>query len=119
MAVLSAEQLADIRFDMDLPSDPDVFTNAQLQRLFTRAGEDYATTVAYAWRALLASASKMADYKAAQSGESLSQLYTHVKDMLKSAEKTAGISTSVAVVNLIGLNIDATADNQSEWDGSA
>lgn len=115
---LTTPEIADFYADLDL-SEGDVFGVDDLQRLYNRANGSYEGAVALAWRQILASASKLADYKAAQSGESLSQVYNHVKDMLQLWEGYAASGGYSFEVGTIGMNTDATADNQSEWDGSS
>lgn len=115
---LSIDQISDFYADLDL-SEGDVFGVDDLQRLYNRASGSYEGAVALAWRQLLASASKLSDYKAAQSGESLSQVYNHVKEMLELWEGYAASGGYSFDVGTIGLNIDATEDNASEWDGSS
>lgn len=115
---LSIDQIADFYADLDL-AEGDVFGVDELQRLYNRANGSYEGAVALAWRQILASASKLSDYKAAQSGESLSQVYRHVKEMLSLWEGYASPSGCAFDTGTIGLNIDATDDNASEWDGSS
>jgi hypothetical protein len=114
---LSQDQLNDLRGDMDIDVGA-VFTDAELNRLYNRAEGNYEYTVALAWRQVLASASKMTDYKAAQSSESLSQLYTHIKAMVEYWTGLSGLGGFALEGGLISLNTDATTDNQSEWDGT-
>jgi hypothetical protein len=118
---LDPDQLADFRADLDIAAD-EVFIDDELQRMYNRSEGSYAGAVYYAWRQLLASASKMNDYKAAQSSESLTQLFTHVKEMMNLAYddwngETGGVGYSIEG-GLISLNTDASRDNMSEWDGT-
>lgn len=115
---MDATQLADFRLDLDLPAAPGVFTDAQLQRFYDRALGDYNKSTVYALRALLMSSAKLHDYTAAQSSESLGQVFKNLEIALKLAEKRAGLGGARITASTIGLNIDATEDNQSEWDGS-
>ncbi len=114
---LTLEELYDFRADLDIEVGQ-VFTDTELNRLYTRAEGNYAYAVALAWRQIRASASKLADYKAAQSSESLSQIYAHIKDMMEYWTAEAGLGGYTLEGGLISLNTDATTDNQSEWDGS-
>lgn len=114
---LTSDQLSDFRMDLDIAVGS-VFTDPQLNRFFNRANGDYDSATVYAWRALLASASKMHDYTAAQSGESLGQVFDHVQKALAMAEKRAGMVGVKITASSIGMNIDATTDNQDEWDGT-
>jgi len=114
---LDSDQLTDFRADLDI-DDGAVFTDPELNRLYNRAEGSYEGAVALAWRQILASASKMNDYKAAQSSESLSQIFAHVKDMVAYWEGLSGGGGFTIEGGLISLNTDATAENSSEWDGT-
>jgi hypothetical protein len=114
---LTTQQLDDFRADMDLPSDG-VFTDTELQRLYNRAEGNYEYAVALAWRQLRANATKYADYKAGQSGESLSQIYAHISAQMDYWLAEAGFGGVALEGGLISLNTDATRDNQSQWDGT-
>lgn len=114
---LTNDQLGDFRADLDI-ADAQVFTNTELNRLYTRAEGSYEYAVALAWRQILASSSKMTDYKAAQSSESLSQIFTHVKNMVEYWDGISGTSGYTLEGGLISLNTDATLDNAAEWDGT-
>lgn len=114
---LTTAQLSDIRFDLDLP-DVGVFTDAELNRAYDRAEGDYTTAKVYVIDALLMSASKMVDYKAAQSSENLSQVFANLKWLRGELRADAGIGGAVVSLGNIGLNTDATDNNMSEWDGS-
>lgn len=113
---LSPAQLTDLRGDLDIPLTG-VFTDAELNRYYDRASGDYDTAKVYVLRALLASAAKLHDYKAAQSGESLNQVFDHLKYMLREAQADAGMGGAVMAVGNFGLNIDATETNAAEWGG--
>lgn len=115
---MDSNQLADFRQDLDLPASPGVFTDAQLQRFYDRMGGDYDKATVLAWRALLASATKLHDYTAAQSSESMHQVRDGIVIALGLAEKRAGLLGAKISASTIGLNIDSTTDNQSEWDGT-
>jgi len=79
---LTTDQLSDLQLDLGLTSDGSVFTDDELNRLFTRAGEDYNTTVYLGWRALMADAAKLYKYTVAQTSVSKDQVFDHVKDMV-------------------------------------
>jgi len=82
MAVLSAEQLADLRADLADEGEPPAFDDAALQRLFARAGEDYDGALRLARRQLLSSTARLADYTAGLSGEKRDQVFQHLKDLV-------------------------------------
>lgn len=111
---LTTDQLSDFRADLDIDVD-EVFTDVELNRLYTRVEGDYSKAVALAWGQIAASASKLNDYKAAQSSETLSQIFEHVKYMKREAEANAGMGGAVIAVGNFGLNIDASETNEDEW----
>lgn len=113
---LTLDQIKDFRVDLDLPA-VGVFTDAELNRFYNRASGDYDKAKVYALRVLLMSSAKLHDYTAGQSSERLGQVYDHLKDMLKTFEATAGMGGASMSVGNIGLNIDSTSDNETEWDG--
>jgi hypothetical protein len=82
MAELTSDQLTDLRGDIGDTGDPPAFTDTELQRLFTRAEEDYDTTVLLALRQLLGNAIKLADYTQNASQEKRSQVFSHLKSMV-------------------------------------
>ena len=79
---LTSEQLSDLQSDLGIGSDQSVFTDAELERLFQRAGEVYETAVYKAWSQLLAASAKYIDYRVAQTEEKRSQAYAHIKEMV-------------------------------------
>lgn len=101
---LTADQLSDFQSDLGISDDEAVFTDAELERLFTRAGEVYATAVYYAWRQLAAQSVKYVDYQVAQTRVSRSQVVAHIKEMLAQwkAESDAASGTTGAL--FLGLN---------------
>lgn len=79
---LNSTQITDMQGDLVIGSDESVFTNAELQQLFTRADEDYNLAVYYAWRQILAGSAKWVDYQVAQTKVSKSQAFAQIKEML-------------------------------------
>lgn len=104
MAELTAEQLADLQADIGITNDQAVFTDAELHRLFTRADEDYNTTVAYALRQLWRSAAKFASYTQNASREEKNQIFKNLGELVFHAEKEAGLSGGVLTMGTIDLN---------------
>ena len=102
MATLTATQRADMQADLGIGTDESVFTNDELDRLYTRADADYNTAVYYAWRQLLADANKFHDYSAGQTKVSKSQIRDHIRDMV--AFWKAEALTTANQVRILGLN---------------
>lgn len=101
---LTTEQLADFQGDLGIDDSEAVFTDAELERLFQRAGEVYATAVWYAWRQLMAASTKYIDYQVAQTKDSRSQVYTHIKEMVDYWQKESERVTNTQGVAIVGLN---------------
>lgn len=59
---LTATQRVDIQGDLGISADESVFTNAELDRLYARAENDYNLAVFFGYRQLLAQANKFHDY---------------------------------------------------------
>lgn len=98
---LTATQITDMQGDLGLSSNQAVFTDAELNRLYERAGDDYNTAVYLAWRQLLADANKFFDYTAGQTKVQRSQTRAHIKDSLKLwAEESRSNSNQVLIVGL-------------------
>lgn len=98
MATLDADQLTDFR--ADIGDDGSVFTNAELHRLYTRAGSDYTAAVVLALRQILMNAAKLHDYSLVSSSESKSQVFKNLHDMLTYWESKAQTSQQVKIVGM-------------------
>lgn len=98
---LTPDQLTDLQADLSIDATESVFSNAELERLFVRAGEDYDRTLVLAWRQLLASAARFNDYTAGQTSEKKSQVRDHIKDTLEYYEDRVQRSgNQVAIVGM-------------------
>lgn len=98
---LTTEQRTDMQADLGITADEAVFTNDELDRLFTRAGDDYNTAVYLGWRQLMADAAKLYAYSVAQTKVSKEQVFEHVKEMVAFwAEESRTNSNQVAIVGL-------------------
>lgn len=104
MATLTADQLADLQADIGITDDESVFTDDELHRLFTRADEDYPTTVAYSLKQLWRSAAKFANYTQNASSEEKNQIFKNLGELVAHAEKEAGISGGAISVGSLSLN---------------
>jgi hypothetical protein len=100
---LTTEQLSDFQADLGIGADEAVFTDAELERLFERAGEVYETAVLYAWRQLLAASTKYIDYRVAQTEEKRSQVYQHIKDMVGHWQSESDKATNTQGVRMVGM----------------
>lgn len=82
---LSAQQILDIRADLGIGASgaaDEIFTDAELNVLFDRAGSNYNSAVYYGWRQILANATRYIDYKVAQTSVSRSQAFDHILRMV-------------------------------------
>lgn len=79
---LSTAQLTDLRGDIGDVNDPPAFSDEELQRLYTRAGENYDVAVEYAIRQLVANAAKFHDYTAGQTADQRSQIFDNLMRLL-------------------------------------
>jgi hypothetical protein len=80
---LTADQLADMQGDLGITTDGTVFTDPELNRLFTRAEEDYNTAVYLAWRQLLGDSAKFFNYTAGHTRIEREKVFEHVKAMVE------------------------------------
>lgn len=99
---LDANQLADLQGDLGITDDQSVFTDAELNRLYDRAGSDYNTAVYMGYRQLMADASKFFTYSAGQTRVEKAALFDHVKAMVEFWK--AESRTAANQVRIIGLN---------------
>lgn len=96
---LSAEQLADFRADIGDQGSPPAFTDDELQRLFTREGE-YNKAVLRAYKQLLGSAAKFANYTAGQHSEQKKQIFDNLKDLVALWEADTDNKEQVRIVGV-------------------
>lgn len=100
---LTTDQLSDMQSDLGIDDSEAVFTDAELERLFERADEVYASAVYMAWRQLLAASTKYIDYRVAQTEEKRSQVYQHIKDMVGHWQAESDKATNTQGVRMVGL----------------
>ena len=97
MAVLSADQLSDIQGDLRIGSEEAVFTDTQLNRLFTRASSNYEKTVVLALRQMVMDAARYIDYRAGLTSQSKSQIYKQLRDRLAYFERLVEEETPLII----------------------
>lgn len=99
MATLTSTLRADLQADLAIGSSEAVFTNDELDRLYTRADGDYEKTIVLAMRQLMQNASKFNDYTAGQTSEKKSQIRDNLQKNLKYYEDTViGGATQFKIV---------------------
>jgi len=105
MADLSATQQSDIRADLAIDdANQDVFTDAQFNRLFVRAGEIYNETVGMALWQLLIDSAKFNDYTAGQTRERKAQIHSNLKDAYKTWRKdNVASATQLKIVGMTAV----------------
>jgi hypothetical protein len=104
MSELTTAQRADMQADLGIDTRQDVFTNDELDRLYTRAESDYNLAVYFAFRQLLADAAKLHNYTQAQTKMDKSQVFDHIKAMVvfwQGEARTAG--NQVLIAGLRGI----------------
>ncbi len=104
MASLTSDQRTDMQGDLGIGMDESVFTNNELDRLYTRASEDYNTAVYLGVRQLLMSATKFHDYTAGMTKVEKSQVFDHLEKTLamwKEEARVAGDQVKVVGINRI------------------
>lgn len=101
---LTTDQKTDMQADLAIGAAQDVFTDDELERLFTRADSNYNLAVYYGFRQLMADAAKFHDYTLANASVKRDQLFQHVKDMVKFwGDESRGVANQVAIVG--GLKV--------------
>lgn len=96
MATLDADQLLDFRGDVG--DDGTVFTDAELQRFYTRANGNYNKAVVLALQQILMNAAKLHNYSLAQSSESRAQVFDHLKILLAMWQENARSTQQIRFV---------------------
>lgn len=91
---LSSDQLADMQGDLGITDDETVFTDEELERLFTRAQEIYPLAVYFGFRQLMAQANKLRDYAQAMTKESLSQVRRQLYESMVLWKEEARIASN-------------------------
>jgi hypothetical protein len=104
---LTVDQLTDLQADLGITTDQLVFTDAALNRLYTRAAGDYDATVVYALRQLRQQAAKGIQYTIGQTSFSRQQWFDHLTVLLKEAEARAGMGGGTLSAGVIDLEIDS------------
>jgi hypothetical protein len=80
-----------------------VFSNTQLDEWYTEAGDDKDALILIVWYALLADASRLYDYRLAQTAESKSQIYKNIKDQVVLWEHKSKSTQQVRLVGMRGI----------------
>ena len=107
---LTADELLDLRGDIGDAGTVEVFSDAELQRFYTRAGDTYAGAVVYALRQLLMNAAKFSDYTVGQTSEKKSQVFSQLRTMLAGWENIAGMGGGQLQTGTLDLGIDDDTD---------
>ena len=98
---LSADQLTDFQADIGIGSDAAVFTDAELNRLYARASDDYDLAVAMAFEQLMSTAAKLNNYVAGSTAEEKSQVFAQLEKMADRWLKKAGYGAPSVVAGTI------------------
>lgn len=110
---LSILMRGDFQKDLGISTDEAVFTNDELDRLFTRSGEIYPLAVYYGYLQLLASANKFRDYTEGMSSEKLSQVRDHLANTLEIwRDEARGSGNQLASLGLVGI---PTREKERPW----
>lgn len=115
---LTADQLTDFQSDLGISDNEAVFTDAELQRLYIRAGEVYEAAVYMAWRQVFAQATKYIDYKVAQTEEKRSQVWDHIKAMLAHWKEEAASASGTQGAMFVGLNVIPTLSKEEPYEAT-
>jgi len=93
---LSAAQLTDIQADLGIGSGEGVFTDAELNRLYTRADSDYSLAVLYAIRQLLTNTARFHDLTRGDDSDKKQQVFANLEKIYdKWASETGGAAPLV------------------------
>lgn len=104
MAELTSELRMDMQADLGIGSAQTVFTNSELDRLYTRAESDYDLAMVYALDQLMMDAAKLNDYRAGSSSESKGQVFEHLRAMRALWAERAGVTGGKLVAGVADLD---------------
>lgn len=83
MATLTTDQLSDFQLDLAISDDEAVFSDAELNRFYTRADGVYEQAVVIALEVLLMNSAKFTKYMIGRTSENKDQIFDHLKQMLE------------------------------------
>lgn len=98
--VLTSDQLTDMQGDIGINNTETVFTDAELNRLYNRAGGDYKLGVILAFDQLLASAAKWTNYTEGQTSEDRSDRFKQVMELVAYLREQWIASNQMQVVHI-------------------
>ena len=107
---LSDQQIMDMRADLGIGSAGAVFTDAELDRLYSRAGSDYDKAVVYGIEQIMMDAAKLNDYRAGSSQESKSQVFEHLQAMREVWGRRAGMLYGALQAGVVDLYFQEKGD---------
>lgn len=101
---LSPEQTLDMLADLAAGAIGDVFSQVELDRLYTRAGDDYNLAVYMGWRQIAGDASRWVNYKVAQTQVDRGAAFDHIAKMLAFwADESRTSANQLAIVGMRGI----------------
>ena len=112
---LTVTQLADFQADLGISDDEAVFTDAALNRLYARAGDNYELGVAYALRQLWTNAIRFNDYTAGYTAEKKSQVREGLKEAYDDWMEKAGYGAPPVVAGTIEQDLIEPYSTASEY----
>lgn len=101
MSQLSTGDRAYVQMKVGISSDEAVFTNAELDDLYARAGESLPRTIVECFEVLAANQAKQASYANGLQREDLSDVFQHIMAML--AYWKAEVAGSGGQARIVGL----------------
>jgi hypothetical protein len=107
MATLDSSTRADLQGDLGIGTDEEVFTDAELDRHYTRTEADYEQTVALALRQLVQRGRKFEAFTAGLSTEEAEAVHRALEAQLQRWERLSGLSGGRLSSGVIDLGIDA------------
>ena len=97
---LTATQRADMQVDLGITDDQKVFTDAELDRLYERAGGDYDRAVYLARKQLLSNAARFIDYTAGQTRVEKAQVFEHLSRLVDRDAAQLAAKNQVRIVGM-------------------
>lgn len=115
MATLDTATRGDLQGDLGIGTDEEVFTDAELDRHWTRTSQDYEQTVVYAMRQILTNGRKFEAWMRCQGYELTPEQKEAAKQdlerQLQRWERLSGLSGARLETGTLDLNIDQDEEN--------
>lgn len=111
MATLTAQQRTDLQNDLGITNNQLVFTDAELDRNYTRQNSDYDKTLLLCWRQLYAQAVRLFKYTTGNTSEERQQIKSNIREQIDYLENRLGDAGGILRSGALVLMTDQRDEN--------